>query len=109
VLIIDDEKVFRETLVEMIRMTALSAKLCPSASEGIAVLGNMGNHFRLSSLTSQCLECQGLKLNPLLKKINPEMKILLTSGYGSDPRDRSLLRDGVDGFFQNPYNPRKTV
>ncbi len=91
----------------MIRMTGLECEAVSSATEGIAVLGNSGNSFSLVILDVAMPGMSGTEAYPLLKKINPEMKILLTSGYGSDPRIESLLRDGVDGFIQKPYTLEK--
>jgi YesN/AraC family two-component response regulator len=39
-----------------------------------------------------------------LKKINPNVKVLLATGYAENNRVRSLLNQGIDGFIQKPFN-----
>ncbi|MBK7996414.1 MAG: hypothetical protein IPK14_24505 [Blastocatellia bacterium] len=38
-----------------------------------------------------------------LKKINPEVKVLLSSGYNEDEQSQDILNEGVLGFLQKPY------
>ncbi len=39
-----------------------------------------------------------------LKKINPEVKVLLSSGYSLDGQAREILDRGCNGFIQKPFN-----
>lgn len=39
-----------------------------------------------------------------LRKINPDCKIIITSGYSLDTDGQSLLNDGAVGFLSKPYN-----
>ena len=39
-----------------------------------------------------------------LKKINPKIKVLLSSGYGLAGQAEALLNDGCAGFIQKPYD-----
>ena len=38
-----------------------------------------------------------------LKKINPDIKVLLTSGYNRDGETDKTLKEGASGFIQKPY------
>jgi two-component system cell cycle sensor histidine kinase/response regulator CckA len=38
-----------------------------------------------------------------LKKVNPKIKAILSSGYGADSQVREILNAGVQGFIQKPF------
>ena len=39
-----------------------------------------------------------------LKEINPEVKVLLCSGYSIDDQAREIMERGCDGFIQKPFS-----
>ena len=39
-----------------------------------------------------------------LKEINPDIKVLLSSGYSINGQAKDILERGCDGFIQKPYN-----
>ena len=39
-----------------------------------------------------------------LKAINPDIKVLLSSGYSIDGQASKILERGCDGFIQKPFN-----
>ena len=47
----------------------------------------------------------GRKVFEELKRINPEVKVLLSSGYSIDQKTRDLLKkEGCKGFIQKPFS-----
>ena len=39
-----------------------------------------------------------------IREINPEVKVLLSSGYSLDGEAKEILDRGCDGFIQKPFN-----
>jgi len=39
-----------------------------------------------------------------LKEINPDIKVLLLSGYSIDGQANAILERGCNGFMQKPFN-----
>jgi CheY-like chemotaxis protein len=39
-----------------------------------------------------------------LKKIDPKVKVLLSSGYSIDGQASKIMERGCDGFIQKPFN-----
>ena len=39
-----------------------------------------------------------------LKKVNPKVKVLLSSGYSIDGKAKEILNRGCDAFIQKPFN-----
>jgi CheY-like chemotaxis protein len=42
-----------------------------------------------------------------LKEINPEIKVMLASGYSIDGQTSEILERGCNGFIQKPFNIKK--
>ncbi len=42
-----------------------------------------------------------------LKEINPNVKVLLSSGYSIDGEATEILERGCDGFIQKPFNMKR--
>jgi len=42
-----------------------------------------------------------------MKEINPDIKVLLSSGYSIDGQATEILRRGCDGFIQKPFNTKE--
>jgi DNA-binding NarL/FixJ family response regulator len=39
-----------------------------------------------------------------LKEINPDIKVLLSSGYSIDGSPKEIMDQGCNGFVQKPFN-----
>ena len=48
-------------------------------------------------------DMSGRKTYRELKKINPEVKVLLMSGFSRDGKASEILSEGVLGFIQKPF------
>jgi len=42
-----------------------------------------------------------------LKEINPEAKVILTSGYDVDEQAAEIIERGCDGFMQKPFDVKE--
>jgi len=42
-----------------------------------------------------------------MKEINPNIKVLLSSGYSIDGQATEILERGCDGFIQKPFNMKE--
>ena len=42
-----------------------------------------------------------------LKKIDPETRVLLASGYSVDGQAEELIRQGCNGYIQKPFSLRR--
>ena len=40
----------------------------------------------------------------MMQKVNPEVKVILTSGFGDDDRVRELFQMGICDFIQKPFS-----
>ena len=42
-----------------------------------------------------------------LKEIDPQVNVLLSSGYSLDSKVTEILKRGCDGFIQKPFNLKR--
>jgi CheY-like chemotaxis protein len=49
-------------------------------------------------------EMNGKDTYDALKKINPEVKVLLVSGYSLNKQIEELMEKGCNGFIQKPFD-----
>lgn len=42
-----------------------------------------------------------------MKEINPDIKVLLSSGYSMDGQATEIMKRGCNGFIQKPFNLNK--
>ncbi len=48
-------------------------------------------------------EMDGRETNNALRNINPDVKVVLTSGYSRDGKAAEILSEGAVGFIQKPF------
>jgi len=104
ILLIDDEKMIldvgRELLVEL-GYTVLPAM---SGQEAMDVYEKEQGKIDMIIMDMIMPGMSGSETFDRLKKINPDAKILLSSGYSVDGQATQILRRGCDGFIQKPFN-----
>ena len=49
-------------------------------------------------------EMGGSQIYEKLKEIDPDIKVLLSSGYGINDQAVQILANDCDGFIQKPFN-----
>ena len=64
----------------------------------------MSEHRRFHTLFD---EISGAETYDKLKEINPEVKVILTSGYDIEKQAAEILEGGCDGFMQKPFDMKE--
>jgi PAS domain S-box-containing protein len=103
ILIVDDEamiiSVSRE-LLKSLEYTVLTAQDGPAA---IAIYKESKDHIDLVILDMVMPEMSGGEVFDQLKKINPDVKVLLSSGYSLNGQASKIINRGCVGFIQKPF------
>lgn len=103
ILLVDDEEMIIDVATHMLEemgYTVLSAK---SGREAIEVYRENKDKIDLVILDMIMPDMGGGETYDALKGINPDMKGLLSSGYGIDGQAREILARGCNGFIQKPF------
>jgi PAS domain S-box-containing protein len=104
ILLIDDEKMILDVgreLLEELGYTVLSAM---SGQEAIDIFQESRDKIDMIIMDMIMPGMSGSDTFDRMKEINPDIKILLSSGYSIDGQATNILQRGCDGFIQKPFN-----
>lgn len=109
ILIIDDEtsirKVLRKTL-EYVGFDVLDAK---SGQLGLKIYEKKQDKITAVILDVIMPEMNGAEVYRELIKINPNVKVLVSTGYANNQQTKELEKMGVSDFLQKPYRQSELV
>ncbi len=106
VLIVDDMEPVRETLQAILEFLGFEAVCAESGKEAIEKFKkaiNEGKPFSLVVLDLLLPEMSGIEILQELKKINPEFKAIISSGYSDDPAVLNYEKYGFSEVLNKPY------
>lgn len=102
VLIVDDEELIRHVGDRILRKKGFDVLLARNGKEAIEIYKKAQNEILVVLLDLVMPEMDGKATYRELKRINPKVKVVLTSGYG--PQDRpDLIEDPRVVFLQKPF------
>jgi PAS domain S-box-containing protein len=104
ILLIDDEKMILEVGRELLEELGYTVLPATSGQEAIDVYQKEPHKIDMIIMDMIMPGMSGSETFDRLKAINPDVKILLSSGYSVDGQATNILRRGCDGFIQKPFN-----
>ena len=104
VLIIDDEKEVAEAAQAILEFLGYTTTLCSGGREAVAYFRECSHQVDLVLLDMVMPDMSGSECCVELRRICPESKILLCTGYDRNHAVQELLNQGVIRFIQKPYN-----
>ncbi len=107
ILFIDDEKMIRDVGLQMLGMLGYKVIVAVSAEEASQIYQNSFQLIDLVILDLIMPQCGGGKVFDQIRQINPQAKVLLSSGYSVDGEAAAILRRGCKGFIQKPFNMKQ--
>jgi two-component system cell cycle sensor histidine kinase/response regulator CckA len=105
VLFLDDDKMVLEAGSLMLQKLGYSVQTAGKGQEAIEIFKK--NKIAIVLLDMQMPGMNGYEIYYQLKKIQPEVKILLASAYVEDQSEKRLISTGFDGFLQKPFNMKQ--
>jgi PAS domain S-box-containing protein len=103
VLIADDEDLVLEVGVNFLNRLGYTALIARNGHEAVAVYKKNRAAIKLVILDMIMPHMGGGRAYDNIKKINPAVKVLLSSGYSLDGQAQEILDRGCDGFIQKPF------
>jgi CheY-like chemotaxis protein len=104
ILLVDDEE--GTIRVEKLMLRELGYQVVPALSgkEAIELYKEKMIDLDLVALDMIMPEMNGKDTYDALKKINPDVKVLLVSGYSLNKQIEELMAQGCNGFIQKPFD-----
>jgi CheY-like chemotaxis protein len=107
ILLVDDEKMGLEVTGEILESMGYSVYGVGSGQEAISVYMEKRNEIDLVILDMIMPGISGGETFDCLREINPEIRVLLSSGYSLEGQAQQILDRGCNGFLQKPFHPDK--
>ena len=104
ILLIDDEVLIRKTGQRLLSKLGYSVLLAADGQEALDLYRKKQGDVSLVLLDMIMPGMTGRETFEQLQKINPSVKVLLTSGYDKNDKIDQLIDAGAAGFLQKPYN-----
>jgi len=103
VLLIDDEEVVREIGSDMLKTMGVKCLTAGNGTEGIEMFKKNSAEIKLVILDIEMPGISGEKVFHILKAINPEVKILIASGYGKEYLETTIFKSKISHFLPKPF------
>ena len=106
VLIIDDEVILTKICGMMLKLLGHKVFKANSGSEGLNIFKAYKNRIDLVICDMNMPEMDGQEVVDKLRKIDHNVKTLLSSGGLSDSEEKEVINRGFNGFIRKPYNTK---
>jgi two-component system cell cycle sensor histidine kinase/response regulator CckA len=103
-LLIDDEDMVIDIGREILEYLGYAVITARSGAEAIRQFKQQKGRIDLVILDMIMPNMSGSETFENLKMLNPELKVLLSSGYSIDGRAMEMINRGCNGFIQKPFN-----
>lgn len=107
ILLVDDEKQVIEVVSAMVKALGYHVVTAATGAEAVDIFAREREGIDLVILDCIMPGMSGAEVYEALKRIDPEVKVLVSSGYGADSLAGGLMERGCRGFIQKPFSLRK--
>ena len=103
VLIVDDEHLVLDVSVNMVEKLGYTVLKAHNGKKAVDIFEANHNKIKMVILDIIMPDMGGGQVYEKIKALNPDIKVLLASGYSVDGQAIELLERGCDGFIQKPF------
>lgn len=103
ILIVDDQETIWDFLIEALQKLGYSVLLAENGIDAVEIYKSNPKQIDLVLLDMIMPKLGGHKTFFQIKAIDPDAKILLSSGYISEEEVHDLLAQGAKGFLTKPH------
>ncbi|MCP4372338.1 MAG: response regulator, partial [Deltaproteobacteria bacterium] len=103
-LAIEDEEMVMDVLRKMLEKLDFQVLQARNGSEAGNIVKNYNGNIDLAILNICLPDMMGGALYPIITKACPNMKVIISSGYGLQGPVQKILDAGAQGFIQKPYS-----
>ncbi len=103
VLLVDDEEVILEVGKELLEGMGYRVLIAKDGKEAIEVYDKDRDEIDIVVLDLVMPNMGGGQAYDRMKEINPDIKVLLSSGFSIDGEASEILERGCNGFIQKPF------
>jgi len=107
ILMVDDESIILEVGEEMLKQMGYKVLLARGGKEAVDLYEKNKGEIDLVILDMIMPGMDGGKTYERMKELDPDVKVLLASGYSVTSQVTHILEQGCNGFIQKPFNMKR--
>jgi PAS domain S-box-containing protein len=107
VLLVDDEESILEVGKELLELIGYRVMIARDGNEAVKIYRKYKDKIDVIVLDMVMPGMGGGEAYDRMKKINPDVKVLLASGFSIDGEASNILNRGCNGFIQKPFTVRE--
>jgi two-component system cell cycle sensor histidine kinase/response regulator CckA len=106
-LLVDDEAMVLEVSQELLEMLGYTVIPARGGREALELYRVQRDEIDMVIIDLIMPDMGGGETYDQLRELNPQVKVLLSSGYSIDGQASEILKRGCDGFIQKPFEARE--
>jgi CheY-like chemotaxis protein len=103
ILVVDDEEINIEVMEEWLDILGYKVMTARNGQEAIAVYQEHAQEIDLVLLDMIMPGMNGGEVFDVIKAVNPDIRVILSSGYSIDGKAKEILQRGIKAFIQKPF------
>jgi CheY-like chemotaxis protein len=103
ILLVDDEALIIDVAKAMLERLGYRVVVCMEGQEAVKAITDMGDAIDLVILDMILPGMDGGAIFDRIRQIQPDMPVILSSGYAINGQAEIIMRRGCNGFIQKPY------
>jgi two-component system cell cycle sensor histidine kinase/response regulator CckA len=107
ILLVDDEAMVLDVGVKMLKKLGYEVLTAEGGKKAIDLYKVNKDKIDMVILDMIMPDMGGGDTYDRLKEINPEIKVLLSSGYSMDGQAKKIIKRGCNGFIQKPFTMKE--
>lgn len=107
ILIVDDDAVVRDSLGKWFESEGFDVEICPSAHHALEKMATDG--FDIALVDIRMPGVDGIELQARLKEADPNMPVIIMTGYASVETAVRALKNGAYDYITKPFDPDELV
>jgi two-component system, cell cycle sensor histidine kinase and response regulator CckA len=107
VLFVDDEDLIIEIAEELLNSLGYKALTARSGKEAIEIFDENKEHIDIVLLDMIMPDMSGSDTYDRMKEVDPDIKVLLSSGYSINGQATEIMDRGCNGFIQKPFKMKE--
>jgi two-component system, NtrC family, response regulator HydG len=104
-LIVDDELIVRDSLFKWFREEGYAVTAAESAQDALQKMAQ--RHFELALVDIKMPGTDGVELQRRMHEIDPEMLVIMMTGYASVDTAVTALKNGAYDYVSKPFDPEE--
>lgn len=103
ILVVDDRQNVRDSVSQILKLLGFKVLTAPDGRSAVEIYSNSEEKIDLVILDLQMPGMNGLEAFAKLKQVDPNVAVVLSSGYGREKMVAQAALSGIAGFIKKPY------